>query len=141
MSLAGDKVIIISYGAKQERFYVSASGDVNRCGEQGPVPGTESDFELYRMAFLEALIEGGSIIVRQIGVDTLQLPATLGGGAVPMDYLSAASVSLKGVRALNAGELKKVYQQGADGAVEYHDFLSKDQVKIAMIKLVEAEQG
>ena len=45
MSLDGDKVVIISFGSKQERFYVSGSGEVNRCGEQGPVNGNESDFE------------------------------------------------------------------------------------------------
>ena len=141
MSLEGDKVIIISFGAQQERFYVSSSGEVNRCGEQGPVTGSESDFERYRMAFLEALMDGGSLIVRQVGVGELQLPETLGGGVVPLDYLSAAKVGPKGVRLMKADELKKVYQQGADGAVEYHDFPSKGQVKIAMMKLLEAEQG
>lgn len=139
MSLDGDKVIIISYGTKQDRFYVSESGEVNRCAEQGPARGTESDFELYRMTFLEALMDGGSLIVRQLGVGTLPLPAELGGGTLPLDYLSAASVGPKGVRALRADELKKMYQQGADGAVEYHDFPSKEQIKLAMIKLLEAE--
>lgn len=139
MSLAGDKVIIISYGTKQDRFYVSESGEVNRCAEEGPASGTESDFELYRMTFLEALMDGGSLIVRQLGVGTLLLPSSLGGATVPLDYLCAASVGAKGVRALRAEELKKLYPQGADGAVEYHDFPSKEQVKIAMIKLIESE--
>ncbi|BBB30777.1 hypothetical protein [Neptunomonas japonica] len=141
MSLDGDKVIIISFGALQERFYVSNSGEVNRCGEQGPVTGNESDFERYRMAFLEALMDGGSLIVRQIAVGELKLPEALGSGVVPLDYLSAAKVGPKGVRSMKADELKKVYQQGADGAVEYHDFPSKEQVKIAMLNLLETEQS
>ena len=140
MSLDGDKVIIISYGANQERFYVSGSGEVNRCGEQGPVSGNEDDFERYRMAFLEALLDGGSLIVRQVSVGELKLPTELGGGVVPLDYLSAAKVGPKGIRSMRAEELKKVYQQGADGAVEYHDFPSQDQVRIAMLKLIGAEK-
>jgi hypothetical protein len=139
MSLDGDKVIIISFGALQERFYVSSSGEVNRCGEQGPVRGDESDFERYRMAFLEALMDGGSLIVRQVAVGELKLPDALGSGVVPLDFLSAAIVGPKGISSMKAEELKKVYQQGADGAVEYHDFPSKDQVKIAMLKLLETE--
>ena len=139
MTLSGDKVVIISYGSKQERFYVSASGEVNRCGEQGPAPSNDSDFDLYRMAFLEALLDGGSLIVRQIAVGQLTLPAPLGGGSVPVDYLSAASVGPKGIRSLKGEELKAMYPQGADGAVEYHAFPSKDRVKVAMSKLVEAE--
>jgi hypothetical protein len=140
MSLNGDKVIIISFGDNQERFYVSGTGEVNRCGEQGPVNGSENDFERYRMAFLEALMDGGSLIVRQVGVGELQLPTELGGVIVPLDYLSAAKIGPKGIRSMRAEELKKVYQQGADGAVEYHDFPSKDQVKTAMMKLIGTEK-
>ncbi len=139
MMLAGDKVVIISYGLKQERFYVSESGEVNRCGDQGPVSGTESDFELYRMAFLEALMDGGSLLIRQLGVGVLPLPPALGGGSVPLDYLSAANVGPKGIRALRGEELQSFYTQGADGAVEYHDFPSKDQVRIAMMQRVETD--
>ncbi len=139
MSLDGDKVVIISFGSKQERFYVSGSGEVNRCGEQGPEEGSESDFERYRMAFLEALMDGGSLIVRQIGVGELQLPTELGGASVPLDYLSAAKVGPKGIRAMRADDLKKVYKQGADGAVEYHDFPSQQQVKVAMMRLIGTE--
>jgi hypothetical protein len=91
------------------------------------------------MACFEALMDGGSLSVRQTGVGELELPKTLGSGVVPLDYLSAAKVGPKGIRSMKAEELKKVYQQGADGAVEYHDFPSKDQVKIAMLKLLETE--
>ncbi len=141
MSLEGDKVVIISYGKTQDRFYVTEQGEVNRCGEQGPVQGNESDFELYRMSFLEALINCGSLIIRQVGIGKLQLPASLGGGSVPVDHLRGASVGPKGIRALSAAALKSVYQQGADGAVEFRDFLSKDQVKLALLKQVEAEHS
>ncbi|WP_372737376.1 hypothetical protein [Neptunomonas sp.] len=140
MSLDGDKVIIISFGSQQERFYVSSCGEVNRCGEQGPVNGNENDFERYRMAFLEALMDGGSLIVRQIGVGELQLPTELGGVIIPLDFLSSAKVGPKGIRSMRAEELKKIYKGGADGAVEYHDFPSQDQVKIAMLKLIETEK-
>jgi hypothetical protein len=141
MSLEGDKVVIISYGAKQNRFYVTEQGEVNRCGEQGPVPGNESDFELYRMSFLEALINGGSLIVRQVGVGKLQLSADLGGGTVPLDFLCGAKVGPKGIRGLSAVQLKSLYRQDVDGAVEFRDFLSKERVKVALIKQVEAERS
>ncbi len=141
ISLEGDKVVIISYGSTQERFYVTEQGEVNRCGEQGPVAGTESDFELYRLSFMEALANGGSLILRQIGVGKQSLPEMLGGGSVQLDYLSGAQVGPKGIRPLNSDALKRLYSQGVDGAVEFRDFLSKDQVKIALLKQVDAEQA
>jgi hypothetical protein len=140
MSLAGDKVVIISYGTKQDRFYISSGGEVNRCAENGPAQASQSDFELYRMTFLEALMDGGSLIVRQLAVGELPLPEALGGGSVPLDYLSAASVGAKGIRGLKAEELKKMYPNGADGAVEYRDFPSKEQVRLAMLQIIDAEQ-
>lgn len=141
MTLEGDKVVIISYGTQQDRFYISACGTVSRCDAEGPTPASESDFELYRMTFLEALLDGGSLIIRQIGAGLLQLPETLGGGTLPVDYLSAARVGPKGIRALRGSELQAIYQQGADGAVEYHDFLSKEQVKLAVMRMIESEQS
>lgn len=141
ISLEGDKVVIVSYGTTQERFYINEKGDVNRCGEDGPVSGTESDFELYRLAFMEALANGGSLILRQIGVGKLQLPEMLGGGMVPVDYLSGAQVGPKGIRPLSGDALKRLYGQNAEGAVEFRDFLSKDQVKIALMKRVDNEQS
>lgn len=140
MTLAGDKVVIISYGTTQDRFYVTRQGDVNRCGKDGPVPGSESDFELYRLSFMEALANGGSLILRQIGVGKLQMPEALGGGTVALDYLSGAQVGPKGIRPLKADALKRLYSQGVDGAVEFRDFLSKERVRIALIKQVEETQ-
>lgn len=141
MSLKGDKVVIISYRTQQERFYITACGTVSRCDADGPAPGSENDFEIYRMTFLEALLDGGSLIIRQIGVGQLQLPAMLGSGTVAVDYLSAAKVGPKGIRALRGSELQAIYQQGADGAVEYHDFPSKQQVKLAVMRMIDTEQS
>ncbi len=140
MSLPGDKVVIISYGSNQDRFYVTESGEVNRCGDQGPVNGKESDFELYRMSFLEALISSGSLIIRQIAVSQIEMPAHLGGIKVPVDFLRGAEIGPKGIRPLNSTVLKSLYANGVDGAVEFHNFPTKDSVKIALIKQVEKEQ-
>jgi hypothetical protein len=141
ITLDGDKVVIISYAKTQDRFYVTEQGDVNRCGEQGSIPGNESVFELYRLSLMEALSNGGSVIVRQLGVGELALPDSLGGGAVALDYLSGAQVGQKGIRPLSAQTLKQLYTSGVDGAVEFRDFLSKEQVKVALIKQVETEQS
>lgn len=139
LSLAGDKVVVITYGNTQQRFYLSEAGEVNRCGDEGALPGNESDFERYRMAFLEALIGGGSLIIRQLGVETLQLPEMLGGGSVSLDYLRGAEVGVKGIRGLSGDELKHAYPGGGEGAVAFHDFPSKEQVRIALLKQVEAD--
>ncbi|WP_207061370.1 hypothetical protein [Motiliproteus sp. SC1-56] len=139
LTLAGDKVVTLTYGDEQNRFYINEAGEVNRCGEDGPLAGGERDFELYRMAFLEALISGGSLIVRQLEAGELALPEALGGGKVPLDYLSGAEIGPKGLRGLRADELKSAYPNGAEGATDFRDFLSKEQVRVALIKQVEQQ--
>jgi len=137
LSLQGDKVVTITYGTQPYRFYVTEAGDVSGCSDEGPVASGESAFELYRMSFLEALIGGGSLIIRQLGVGQLSLPEALGGGTVPLDTLCGAALGTKGVRGLKATELRSMHPQRAQGGIEFRDLPTKEQVKVALIKQID----
>lgn len=143
LCLPGCKVVTITYGALQQRFHITPDGEVSQWGEEGPLSADGKAFELYRMTFLEALLEGGSVIIRQLAVGQLNLPAELGGGQISLDYLSGAAVSSKGIRGLRAEELRRFYALGAPEQTEFRDLPSKEQVKIALMRRVEldAEAG
>ncbi|WP_210395348.1 hypothetical protein [Motiliproteus sediminis] len=139
LCLDGDKLVTITYGERQHRFHVSVDGEVSQWQDGEATRANDKAFEAYRMTFLEALLEGGSLIIRQLGVGSVELPQALGGGKLELDYLRGAAIGPKGIRGLRGEELKAVHPQGSEGGVEFHDLPSKEQIKVALLKQIEED--